>query len=118
MRQAGYETVMTSTQSRECAQHFYERLGYEAVGGFLPPGEGYELMFVKTCEGRAGFMIIWLNGAFGAGKTQTAYELGRRISGAYVSAGRGGALGCVSRAERDAAAAICVFSDVYWGHKR
>ena len=47
MRQAGYETVMTSTQSRECAQHFYERLGYEAVGGFLPPGEGYELMFVK-----------------------------------------------------------------------
>ncbi len=48
MRQAGYETVMTSTQSRECAQHFYERLGYEAVGGFLPPGEGYELMFVKN----------------------------------------------------------------------
>lgn len=29
-------------------------------------------------------MIIWLNGAFGAGKTQTAYELHRRLKGAYV----------------------------------
>lgn len=47
MRQAGYETVMTSTQASEYAQHFYERLGYEAVGGFLPPGEGYELIFCK-----------------------------------------------------------------------
>lgn len=28
--------------------------------------------------------VIWINGAFGAGKTQTAYELERRISGAYV----------------------------------
>lgn len=29
-------------------------------------------------------MIIWLNGAFGAGKTQTAYELHRRLKGSYV----------------------------------
>lgn len=29
-------------------------------------------------------MIIWLNGAFGAGKTQTAYELNRRLPGSYV----------------------------------
>lgn len=29
-------------------------------------------------------MIIWLNGAFGAGKTQTAYTLQRRMRGAYV----------------------------------
>lgn len=29
-------------------------------------------------------MIIWLNGAFGAGKTQTACELCRRLPGAYV----------------------------------
>lgn len=29
-------------------------------------------------------MIIWLNGAFGAGKTQTAYELRRRMADAYV----------------------------------
>lgn len=29
-------------------------------------------------------MIIWLNGAFGVGKTQTAYELHRRLAGSYV----------------------------------
>lgn len=29
-------------------------------------------------------MIIWINGAFGAGKTQTAFELHRRIPGAFV----------------------------------
>lgn len=29
-------------------------------------------------------MILWLNGAFGAGKTQTAYALQRRLPGSYV----------------------------------
>ncbi|MGN7479320.1 AAA family ATPase [Solibacillus silvestris] len=29
-------------------------------------------------------MIIWLNGAFGAGKTQTAYELKRRIPNSVI----------------------------------
>jgi len=29
-------------------------------------------------------MIIWINGAFGSGKTQTAYELHRRITHSYV----------------------------------
>ena len=29
-------------------------------------------------------MIIWLNGAFGSGKTQTAFELQRRLPNAYV----------------------------------
>lgn len=29
-------------------------------------------------------MIIWLNGAFGIGKTQTAFELHSRISGSFV----------------------------------
>ncbi|XEC96569.1 AAA family ATPase [Paenibacillus tarimensis] len=29
-------------------------------------------------------MIIWINGAFGAGKTQTAFELHRRIPHSYV----------------------------------
>lgn len=47
MKQADYETLMTSTQSDECAQHFYHRLGYAAVGGFLPPGEPYELILAK-----------------------------------------------------------------------
>lgn len=30
-------------------------------------------------------MIIWLNGAFGVGKTQTAFELHSRISRSLVS---------------------------------
>jgi gluconate kinase len=30
-------------------------------------------------------MLIWINGAFGAGKTQTAYELKRRLDRGYVS---------------------------------
>lgn len=29
-------------------------------------------------------MIIWVNGAFGSGKTQTSYELNRRIPNSYV----------------------------------
>ncbi|MUT67838.1 AAA family ATPase [Paenibacillus sp. NEAU-GSW1] len=29
-------------------------------------------------------MIIWINGAFGAGKSQTAYELHRRLAGSFV----------------------------------
>lgn len=29
-------------------------------------------------------MIIWINGAFGSGKTQAAYELQRRLTKAYV----------------------------------
>ncbi|MDP4091253.1 MAG: AAA family ATPase [Bacillota bacterium] len=29
-------------------------------------------------------MIIWINGAFGAGKTQTAFELNRRIENSFV----------------------------------
>lgn len=28
--------------------------------------------------------IIWINGAFGAGKTQTAYELHRRLENSFV----------------------------------
>lgn len=47
MRQAGHQAVLTSTQSSERAQHFYHRLGYSAVGGFLPPGESYELILAK-----------------------------------------------------------------------
>lgn len=29
-------------------------------------------------------MIIWINGAFGSGKTQTSYELQRRIPNSVV----------------------------------
>ncbi|WP_305093179.1 AAA family ATPase [Prescottella sp. R16] len=30
-------------------------------------------------------MLVWINGAFGAGKTQTAFELHRRVAGAHVA---------------------------------
>ncbi|NII70905.1 AAA family ATPase [Microbacterium ulmi] len=30
-------------------------------------------------------MLIWINGAFGAGKTHTAFELQRRLVGAHVA---------------------------------
>lgn len=30
-------------------------------------------------------MLIWINGAFGAGKTQTAFELRRRVADAHVA---------------------------------
>ena len=29
-------------------------------------------------------MIIWINGAFGSGKTQTAFEMNRRLENSYV----------------------------------
>ena len=53
MRAQGYATVMTSTASDEDAQGLYRHLGYRAVGGFLPEGEPYELMFAKRLDAQA-----------------------------------------------------------------
>lgn len=47
MARQGYETVMTSTSSFEYAQHFYFKLGYEAIGGFRLDGDFYEVIFAK-----------------------------------------------------------------------
>ena len=47
MQQQDFDTLMTSTASDEYAQHFYQMLGYTAVGGFSLPGEVYELIFCK-----------------------------------------------------------------------
>ena len=47
MRAQGFDTLITSTASDEYAQHFYQKLGYAAVGGFSLPGEVYELIFAK-----------------------------------------------------------------------
>ncbi|GHV06093.1 hypothetical protein FACS1894217_04110 [Clostridia bacterium] len=47
MRAKGYKTLMTSTQQNESAQHFYTRLGYRSVGGFVQPDGEYEIIFVK-----------------------------------------------------------------------
>ena len=48
-----YGVVMTSTASDEDAQGLYRHLGYRAVGGFLPEGEPYELMFAKRLDAQA-----------------------------------------------------------------
>lgn len=42
-----YKTAMTSTASDEYAQHFYNKLGYSTVGGFLPFGESFEIILMK-----------------------------------------------------------------------
>jgi ribosomal protein S18 acetylase RimI-like enzyme len=47
MKTAGFHTVMTSTASDEYAQHFYTKLGYKAVGSFLPEGEAMEMIYSK-----------------------------------------------------------------------
>ena len=48
LREKGYSSAMTSTQANEGSQHFYRHLGYEDVGGFLLPGETYELILHKA----------------------------------------------------------------------
>lgn len=47
MQSQGFDTLMTSTASDEYAQHFYRKLGYTAVGGFILPDDPYELIFAK-----------------------------------------------------------------------
>lgn len=47
MRKIGYEFVMTSTLSNEEAQHFYRKLGYEDIGGFILPHEPLEILLIK-----------------------------------------------------------------------
>lgn len=48
MKQQGYKTWMTSTQADEYAQHFYFKLGYEAIGGFRLVDDPYEIIFSKN----------------------------------------------------------------------
>jgi hypothetical protein len=49
MLSLGYHEVLTSTQVNETAQHFYRKLGYIDVGGFLLPSEpNEELLLHKT----------------------------------------------------------------------
>lgn len=48
MKILGYSNVMTSTASNEYAQHFYNKLGYIAVGGFSAVGEPYEIILSKV----------------------------------------------------------------------
>ncbi len=47
MEDGGHRLLITSTRSDEEAQHFYRKLGYIDMGGFIPPGEPLELMMYK-----------------------------------------------------------------------
>lgn len=50
MKNKGFSEVMTSTLSDEYAQHFYNKLGYNTVGGFTPSDGGYELILMKKIK--------------------------------------------------------------------
>jgi len=52
MKALGHKQVMTSTQQNEYAQHFYNALGYVAMGGFIQSfeaisDESYEIILAK-----------------------------------------------------------------------
>jgi GNAT superfamily N-acetyltransferase len=48
MREAGYNTVMTSSLTNEEGQFFYRKLGYRDAGSLLLPNEALEIIFIKT----------------------------------------------------------------------
>ena len=48
MQARGHSMVLTSTQADECAQHFYRRLGYRDIGGFVLDGAPMELLFAHA----------------------------------------------------------------------
>ncbi len=50
MSEQGYKLLLTSTQADEYAQHFYRKLGYKDLGGFIPFGEEYEIILGKQME--------------------------------------------------------------------
>jgi len=47
MRERGFDRVLTTTQQNENAQHFYNAVGYRAIGGFMLTGNVYDLVFEK-----------------------------------------------------------------------
>ena len=47
MKALGHQLLLTSTQQNESAQHFYVKLGYQAIGSFLLPGDTLEILFAK-----------------------------------------------------------------------
>ena len=48
MRKKGYSKVLTSTPSNETSQHFYSKLGYKTIGGFLLNNEPFEIIMLKN----------------------------------------------------------------------
>ncbi len=52
MAGAGYDRVLTSTQSNESAQFFYRKIGYTECGVLLLPNEPAEIIFKKELTGK------------------------------------------------------------------
>lgn len=50
LKSQGYFKVMTSSQQDEFAQHFYVKLGYNAIGGFMLHGDPLEIIFEKRFD--------------------------------------------------------------------
>ncbi|GMA64200.1 GNAT family N-acetyltransferase [Alicyclobacillus fastidiosus] len=50
MKQKGFKTVMTSTQSDEDAQHFYRKLEYRDAGCLLLDTQPLEIILIKDLE--------------------------------------------------------------------
>ena len=50
MKEKGFKTVMTSTQSDEDAQHFYRMLGYRDAGCLLLETQSLEIILIKALE--------------------------------------------------------------------
>ena len=48
LKAQGCIKVMTSSQQDEYAQHFYVKLGYNAIGGFMLRGDPLEIIFEKV----------------------------------------------------------------------
>lgn len=48
MKMLNYKVVMTSTASDEHGQHFYHKLGYSTIGGFLLGDDPYEVILAKN----------------------------------------------------------------------
>ncbi|MNI37283.1 putative acetyltransferase [compost metagenome] len=48
MRQRGFESVMTSTQSNEEAQHFYRKLSYRDAGCLVLDTQPLEIILIKN----------------------------------------------------------------------
>jgi ribosomal protein S18 acetylase RimI-like enzyme len=47
MKRQGHNSLMTSTMANENAQHFYRKLGYVDIGGFVLPKEPLEIILYK-----------------------------------------------------------------------
>lgn len=52
-QEKGYKRFLTSTQANEDAQHFYRKLGYADIGGFILPSEPLEIILMKDMADEA-----------------------------------------------------------------